>query len=206
MKTLVLRKCRCRAHVLGLLGGMWLTPGLLLSPDHCCCRTADNTSLTALFCCPAPCPLLFSPLSTIFTWYPNLLNSWPYLSTSPALLTSRGSAVHCTDRGSCAFSPLSFVCSLLLYTRWLLFTTSPQRRVDIVDNIYFSLNTTDICVQIWSAVSQWRLWPAAGVYCVHYTLHTLVAVCSCPSPHHTPHPHRLVTAVLLSYIIWAHTL
>ena len=134
---------------------------------------------------------------------PELLNSWPYLSTSPALRTSRGSAVHCTDRGSCA--TLLFLSSAHCCTRWLLFTTSPQRRVDIVDNIYFSLNTTDICVQTLYrnvetgclVASSWCV--LDSVHCC--SLHTLVTLCSCPSPHITPHLHCRCCPIVLHYLV-----
>ena len=129
---------------------------------------------------------------------PELLNSWPYLSTSPALRTSRGSAVHCTDRGSCA--TLLFLSSAHCCTRWLLFTTSPQRRVDIVDNFYFSLNTYNGYLRA-NIVSQCGDWVSGGQQLV------CTGQCTLLQPAHAgyrllmPEPphHSTSTLPLLSY-------
>ena len=163
-----------------------------------------------MFCClgPSPAPAFHSSLHYfhLISQPPELLNSWPYLSTSPALRTSRGSAVHCTDRGSCA--TLLFLSSAHCCTRWLLFTTSPQRRVDIVDNIYFSLNTTDICVQtLYRNVEIGCL--VASSWCVLASVHCCPCTRWLPSAHaRAPTSLHIYTAaaVLLSYIIWSQTL
>ena len=187
----------------------WVACDWLLARS-CLLTTAAAVQLTthhSLHCFaaqpPAPC---FSFLSPLFSpdiptsWTPELLAVSFYFSCAPHQPRIR-CPLH-RPRQLC-YSPLSFVCSLL-YTRWLLFTTSPQRRVDIVDNIYFSLNTTDICVQTLYRNGDWVSGGQQLVctgQCTLLPLHTLVTVCSCPSPHITPHLHCRCCPIVLHYLV-----